>query len=122
VELKIDNASIETLVKEQIKVAVAEALSRQSPALVNRLVDIALETKRNHYDRTSILDESINQMIRQEAQEGVKEWLDTKRADIRKQVFAALSKKSDGLVAKVVEQLVISLGNNLHVKAWLGND
>lgn len=121
-ELKIDNASIETLVKEQIKVAVAGVLSAQTPELVNRLVNLALSEKRHNYDSTTLLDESIRAMIRDEAQAGVKEWLDTKRADIRKQVFAALSKKSDGLVAKVAEQLVVELGNNLHVKAWMGRD
>jgi hypothetical protein len=122
VELKIDNNSIEKLVQEQLKVQVAAILSQKSDYLVQKLVEQALNAKPpNSYRDVTILDESIQKMIRDEAASAVGEWLDSKRADIRKQVHAALAKKSSGLVAKIVEQLVVGLGSELHVQAWLKN-
>jgi predicted Holliday junction resolvase-like endonuclease len=121
-ELKIDNASIERLVQEHIKIAVAGVLSKQSDVLVAKLVEHALAQKRpgsySSYDKP-IIEEQINEMIRSEATAACKEWLDSKRPEIRKLVFAALAKKSDGLVAKVVEQLVVGLSEKLYVDAYL---
>lgn len=120
-ELKIDNVAIEKLVQEQIKVAVAAVLSQKSDVLVARLVDHALQAKApNAYSSDgTLLDKKICEMIRDEAGAAVKEWLDTKRAEIRRRVFAEVSKKSDGLVAKIVEQLVLGLGSSLRVQAFL---
>lgn len=120
-ELKIDNASIEKLVQEHIKAAVAGALSQKSDFLIAELVRYAMAEKQNSYDRDTLLDRKISAMIREEAAAAIKEWLDEKRPTIRKQVWAAVSKQSDGLVAKIVEQLVLGLSQKLEVSAYLKN-
>lgn len=122
-DIKVDNDSIEKIVQDHIKVAVAGVLSQKSDLLISKIVDFAINAKsRDSWDKETILDKQIGEAIRAEAQGAVQDWLATKRADIRKQVHAALVKKSDGLVAKVVEQLVVGLGEELRVTAYLNKD
>jgi hypothetical protein len=120
-ELKIDNASIEKLVEGQIKVAAAEALAKHSPVLIQRLVEHALAAKQNGYDRTTIFEATVQSMIRAEATEAVKEWIDEQRPLIRKLVYEAIKRKDGGLAQKIAEQLVAGLSRNLEIDAYLSS-
>lgn len=118
-ELKIDNAAIEKLVKEHVAASIATVLSKNSDYLIQSLVKSAMEAKSERsYGNKSIMDEKIEALIRDEANNAIKEWLDSKRATIKKLVFDACSKKSDGLVATVVENLVASM-KNLRVEVYM---
>jgi hypothetical protein len=91
-ELKIDNDAIAKLVQEHVRSAVTTALASKSDYLVKQLVDYAMNEKDSRsYGRSTILEDKINSLIREEAAGAMKEWLDSKRAEIRKQVFAAIS-------------------------------
>ncbi len=120
-ELKIDNASIEKLVEGHIKIAAAEVLAKQSPVLIQRLVEQALAVKRpNAYSSDkSIFEETVQAMIRDEATAAVKEWLDEQRPVIKKLVLEAIKRKDNGLAQKIAEQLVTGLSKSLSVSTYI---
>jgi hypothetical protein len=122
-ELKIDNAAIEKLVQEHIRVALAGVLQANSAPLISRIVDYAMNEKDpGSYGRHTILESAISKMIREEALAASKEWMDSKRPEIRKLVLATLARKSDGLVAKVVDQLVAGLSSGLKINVLFGGE
>lgn len=118
-DIKIDNAGIEKLVEGHIKVAAAEALAKHSPELIRRLVDHALAAKREHYDRVTIFEATVQKMIIDEATAACKEWLDEQRPLIRKLVYEAIKRKDNGLAQKIAEQLVTGLSKSLNVSTYL---
>lgn len=120
-DLKIDEKSLEALIKGQIQAAAADVLSKQSPELIRRLVDHALAAKQNSYDRQTIFEATVQEMIRQEALAAVKTWLDEQRATIRKSVYEAIKRKDGGLAQKIAEQLVVGLSRNLEINAYLSS-
>jgi hypothetical protein len=121
-ELKVDNASIEKLVNEQIRVSVIEALKGKQEFLLGRLVDEALNAKRNSYDSRTILQNMLDEMIRKAATEAANEWLTEQRPKIKKLVHEALGKKASGLVSKVADALTARLGEGVNVSVWFGRD
>jgi hypothetical protein len=58
-------------------------------------------------------------MIREEAENSMKEWIESVRPEIRKQMFARLNDKKTGLAAKIAEQMVTGLGANLQLSVYL---
>lgn len=120
-ELKIDNAAIERLVNEHIRVAVCDVLSKNTDTLVSRLVDDALAKPdpNNRYDRESQVQKIVRTMIQAAASEAVNEWLTEKKPQIKKLVHAALVKKSDGLIGSVVDAMVAGLSRGIDVNCWL---
>jgi hypothetical protein len=120
-EIKIDNSSIQPLIDAQIKAAVAAALAQKSDYLISRIVEQALLAKDN-YSRETFLDKRIKEAIQQETVAGLNAWLDEHREPIRKQVYAVLQKKKDGLVAMIVERMVAKLGKGFDVSVWFRNE
>ena len=118
-ELQIDNAAIEKLVHEHIRVEVMKALGQKSDYLIGRLVDEALAAKHNSYDQKTILHKMIDEMIRKAATEAANEWLEEQKPKIKKLVHEALGKKSDGMVAAVASGLVANFGKGFDISVWL---
>ena len=124
VEIKVDNASVEKLIEGQIKLAAAEVLSKHSPELIKRLVNKALEQRRhNAYSGDpTIFEETVRKMIRTEALEATKVWIDEQRPIIRKMVYDAIRRKDNGLAQKIAEALVAGLAGDLNIKAYLSSN
>lgn len=121
-DLKIDEKSMEQLIKGHIMVAAADVLSKQSPVLVERLVKEALEKKSpNSYSHNdpSMFEKAVQDMIRTEAQEACKVWLDEQRPLIRRLVYESIKRKDNGLAQKIADQLVGGLAGGLNVTAYL---
>ena len=118
-DLKIDEKSLEALIKGQITAAAAEALSKQSTYLVSELVRYALNAKQNSYDRHTIFEDTVHKMIREEAQAAIAAWIEEQRPTIRKLVHDAIKRKDNGLAQKIADQLVGGLAGGLDVKAYL---
>lgn len=121
-EIKIDNKSVEQLVQTQIRLAVAESLSKQTPYLVERLVMECLNQKSPNYPYQPVLESMTQKMINEAANEAAQQWLDEQKPIIRKLVFEKLSSKSKGLIAQVADALTAKLGTGLGATVWLKNE
>lgn len=117
-ELKIDNEAIAKMVQEQIKVAAAAALSAQSPVLIQHIVDTAMNTKVNSYDRQTVFEAAIGAAIRAEAKAALDQWVADNKPKIQAQVYAALNKQT-GLAKSIADKLVLGLTKDLDVVAYL---
>jgi hypothetical protein len=117
-ELKIDNTTLEGLVKEHIKAAVAGVLAKNTPALIERFVFEAMHRKQNTYDRETIWDKAVEHAIHEEAKAALNEWIAEQRPVIRKIVHDQLTKKK-GLAQKLADSLVAGLSKDLTITTWV---
>jgi len=109
----------EDLVKTYIEKAIAEALGKNPEALVQAVVREAMSAKRNTYDRKTIFQSAIEEMIRQAAKEQFKLWLDTQKDKIKKALQERLAKEGDGFIAKVTDSIVTGLAESFYVSVHL---
>lgn len=114
ITVEVNQASIESLIRESIKVAAAEALSRQSPALVRELVDRVVGAKKDSYSRLTLFEESLHTAIREETNAQLKLWMDQHRAEIR-DIIATRLQSRKGLSKQIADSLVASLGEGLRI-------
>jgi hypothetical protein len=121
-ELKIDNGTMQELVKTEIKLRIAELLSKNTETLVREVVHAAFYEKKDSYGRESVIESTLNKMIRAEADEAMRLWIEQVRPAIRKQMFERLNDKKLGLAQKVSDQLVAGLSGGLNIRVWLGED
>lgn len=118
-EIKIDNKSVEQLVTAQIHLAVAEALSKNTPYLIERLVTETLGRKSDQYPYKPIIESITAKLIHDAAWEAAQEWLAEQKPAIKKLVHQKLSSKTTGLVASIAEQLTAKLAGGLDATVWL---
>ena len=117
-EIKVDNASVETLVTNEIRLAVAKAIEGKNSYLVQRLVTEVLERKKDHYSRETIIEGTIDAMIQSAAKEAAQEWVNQMKPEIKKLVAAKLGSKTKGLIAQVADQLVANFGKGIDVSVY----
>ena len=80
-------------VKQAIALAVGEALSKNTPALVQAIVTAALmNPPERSFDRTSPLEKAVMSMVRDEASSALKAWVEERRPKIQAMMKAALDK------------------------------
>lgn len=120
-EIKLDERCIEAIVQANIQAAVAQALGRDPAALVAKIVDAAMTEKEYSYDRESIFQKKIREMIREEAQSAFRAWLTDQRPAIAAQIRKALGEKSKSLVSDVAARLVEKLQGNIRVDLFVGD-
>src|SRR6516225_7182724 len=71
-ELQLD---IDSIVKQTVEVALAEALNKDGGRVVQNLVKLALSEKADKYSSETILQASLRQCIKDVARERVKAWV-----------------------------------------------
>jgi len=103
------------IVRERVRAAVAEALAREPGALVQRIVDVALAARENSYDRETLLERTIRQMITEEVKAAFEEWVEEHRAAIRRAVAARLRATKDGLLDRLADRVLEGLRSDFHV-------
>lgn len=120
-ELKIDNGSLEQIIKEHVKAAVAGVLAKNTPALIERFVHEAMNAKaRGAYSSDpTIFDQAVVTAIHEEAKGALNAWVDEQRPMIRKIVYERLTKKNGGLAQKLADSLVAGLSRDLTVTTWI---
>lgn len=119
-ELKIDNGSLEQIVKEHVKAAVAGVLAKNTPALIERFVHEAMNAKDPRGYRDELLfDKAVVAAIHEEAKGALTAWVDEQRPMIRKIVYDRLTKKNGGLAQKLANSLVAGLSRDLTVETWI---
>lgn len=76
-QIQVSQESIGKLVEQQIRLAVMDAVGKNSNGLVQKLVDAALAFKvtRNYRERP-FLEDALDEMIREEVKAGLKEWIE----------------------------------------------
>jgi molybdopterin-guanine dinucleotide biosynthesis protein A len=118
-ELKIDNATLEQLVKEHVKAAVAGVLAKNTPVLIERFVHEAMNAKdpRGYHD-DKLFDQAVVAAIHEEAKGALNDWIAEQRPVIRKIVYDQLTKKR-GLAQKLADGLVAGLSRDLTVETWI---
>lgn len=126
-EISVDNASVERLVDHHIKQAVAEALSSKTDYLVQQLVEAALtkpvldsygRPKERNGRRVTVVDNAVEKLICEAANEAAAEWLDDQRPQIKKLVRQRLNSQTKGLVAQLADKLTTSLAKDLQCGVW----
>jgi hypothetical protein len=81
--VKLDQAQVKEAVDASVRMAVTEALGRNSDALVKAVVDAALnEQTSNGYNRTTAFRAALDRTIRDEAQRAVDALLEAERPRI----------------------------------------
>lgn len=119
-ELKIDNTTLEGLVKEHIKAAVAGVLAKNTPVLIERFVHEAMNAKDPRgYSSEKLFDRIVVDAIHAEAKGALDAWIDEQRPMIRKIVYDRLTKKNGGLAQKLAESLVAGLSKDLTITTWI---
>lgn len=84
------NVDVSAIVQEHIRLAVANALGKDPSALINAIVKSALEQKKDSYSRETVLQSAINEMIRAEALNVFKEWLNENRSKLQEALKSRL--------------------------------
>lgn len=99
------------VIDAQVKAAVAIALNKDPEALVRAVVEAAIGAKKNSYDRETIWQEQVNEMIREVAKEEFKAWLAAQRPAVAKMIKEKLGKNSKELIDKVAAKMVDGFQN-----------
>jgi hypothetical protein len=101
----------EEMVKAQVQAAIVQALSKDPEGLIKAVVNHALAQKANSYDRETLLDKMLREMIHEECMRQFKAWIEEQRPAIRKQMVEALGKRQAASMKTIADKLVDSLSN-----------
>ena len=95
------------IIKAHVQAAVASVLAKDPEALVKAVVDAAMNEKTNSYDRTTIWEKKVNELIRKVADGVFEAWLNEQKPAIEKAVRTQLSKKStcQDIAASIVQKM-----------------
>lgn len=104
----------EDIIKAHVQAAVASVLAKDPAKLVEAVVSAAMNQKRDSYDRTTIWEQKVNEMIRKVADDTFQAWIDEQRPSIEKAVRAQLAKKSTcqdiaGQIVKKMSHVYVNL-------------
>lgn len=102
------------IIDAHVRAAVAAVLSRDPAKLIEAVVDAAINQKNNSYDRTTLFEQQINKMIRDEGVAVFQLWLEEQKPKIRAAVLARLKQK-EKFIDGIADKLVSSLQSNFHV-------
>lgn len=101
-DLKVDNAYIESVVKNMVTVGIMQALDEKNGiacSIVTQVLSQKVNNKgiKSNYDsdnKYTLLEYYVNTMIREESTEIIKTVLEEKREEIRTAIKREMSKKS----------------------------
>lgn len=117
INVSISNDSVKAIIDAHVKTAVANALMPHSETFVREFVERSLLTinensDRNRYkgahQKVSVLQEIVEQCIAEEATKAIREWAESHREQIAKQIRTSISSNrfAKQWALKVVEDLV----------------
>lgn len=117
--IKLPKGAVEGVINAHIQAAVFEALGKDPDRLIQAVVHKAMSAKQDHYNRTTIFEDTIAQEIRNVALEEFKAWLEENRPKIREQIQAKL--KTLKIAKLICESLTENIVVSVNVKADYGN-
>ena len=116
IQVTISQESVKQIIQAKVQAAVAEALRPNADRFVEEIVRTALLVKSsaeeyryaNEDKKPSVLGHLIHQMIRQETQKAINEWVEENRPFLAKKLRESL-RKNVGWANRLTEQLLTSL-------------
>lgn len=112
---------VKDLVEKTVKVAVTEALGEKGrDALVTSIVRLAVEAKRNNYDRETIIETAFKELVERQARECIAELMKEHEADIKKKVRAMMQPHASKFVDAVSKSMV-DAATTCSVSVRMGN-
>ncbi|MFZ5440431.1 MAG: hypothetical protein ACOZQL_10500 [Myxococcota bacterium] len=105
-KLEIPQDIITSIVKAQVIASLGK-----SEELIAGVVQQAITQKRNHYDKTTIFEEQVSEMIRGVAVECFKEWLAENREKVRAEMRKQLTAQKGKLITDLVDGFTKKLTN-----------
>jgi len=105
-KLEIPQDIITSIVKAQVIASLGK-----SEQLVAGVVQQAITQKRNHYDKTTIFEEQVSEMIRGVAVECFQEWLAENREKVRAEMRKQLTAQKGKLITDLVDGFTKKLTN-----------
>ena len=103
-KLEIPQDIITSIVKAQVIASLGK-----SEQLVAGVVQQAITQKRNGYDKTTIFEEQVSEMIRQVASECFKEWLAENREKVRAEMRKQLTAQKGKLITDLTDNFTKKL-------------
>ncbi len=107
-ELKIEVP--EAVIKSIVQAQVVAALGK-SEQLIEGVVRAALEQKKNSYDRTTVFEEQVSEMIRGVALEAFKEFLVESKERIRAELKKQLAAQKGKVITDLVDGFTRDIAN-----------
>ena len=105
------------IIDAQVRAAIAKALSADPEKLVKAVIDSAMDVRSRPYDKTSIFQDGINNVIRQAATEVFKEFVESIRDKIRDRLIEKLKAQPDEFAEKITDSVILGLSKSFHVSA-----
>jgi len=121
---KLEVTVDEKMVQEALHSALATTLSDDmKERIVNNVIQHALTTKKNSYDRETVFQQQVSEAIRIIAKDEIAAWVDEQRPKIRKAIKDVLAKyQIDDLEQKVATALATALAKDLSVSVWMPSE
>lgn len=118
---KINVVLPKDVIDAHIKAAMLDVLSKddRGERLIEAVVQQAMTEKKERYHDKTILDAQLNQAIREAAMETFKAWIENQKEKISKAIEKRLKRSGDGMIKKIVDQIIKGFGSDLYVKVSL---
>lgn len=107
------------IVQARIEAEVAAALAKDPELLIKGIVKTALLKKKDQYSRTTVVQDMIQRMIHDEAQEAIKAWVEENRPMIRARVNKALTLRHSEHLDSFANAVMEGLAENLRVSVTI---
>jgi hypothetical protein len=106
VEIKIPEQLIDDLVRAEMVSHLSNA-----PQIVEKVVKAAMEAKTNSYDRETVFHKMVSKMIREEACDVFKAWVDENRPLIKEAMLRHLNNNRQRRLRQLVEAMAKGMSN-----------
>jgi len=106
------------IIDTQVRLAVAEALGKDPRALIEAVVKVAVGAKVNSYDRETIFQRAVGEMIQGVAKEVFGEWIAENREAVKAAVVKQMRLKS-GLAESIAQRVAEGFAKSLYVSVSL---
>lgn len=103
------------VIETHIKLAVAQVLARDPETLIRACVDAVLTKKSDNYHSRTVLETTLEKLIKETAERSAQEWITEQGPKIRDAVRQRLNKDKAALIQKLVDGLGDQLKSNIRV-------
>lgn len=118
-EINVSKKDIQQILDVQVKAAIMKGLGKNKDVVIAEIVNKALSQKKNNYDRTTIFEDAIDEMIRKAAKETLMIWLESKKEIIKQAIVKRLNKEESDFLESIADQIVNGLAKSFYVTCRL---
>ena len=96
------------LIDDMVRAEIVRALGNHE-AFCKAMVQRALDARKNTYDKTTILEDTFGEMVREEAKKIFREWVEEHRELLKKHFVQALTDKKNERLRQMADSLLGSI-------------